>query len=123
MYLLDTSAVIELVCGSKKGEQIVNLTKDKSLAITSFTVHELWIGLKTGEKETLSQFLKEVSILDFDWDAAIKSAEIELELKNKGTLINKTDIFISGICKANDFDFVTCDVDFSKVKGLKLNLF
>jgi predicted nucleic acid-binding protein len=58
-------------------------------------------------------------VLCFDKDAAIKSAAIEEELSGKGNMINKTDIFIAGICITKNMPIVTLDNHFKKIPGLK----
>lgn len=120
MYFLDTSAVLELLYGTEKGEIIKKLVTGKPIFISSFTSYELFLGLKEKELEKIKTFFKEVTVIDFDKKAAWKSAEIERNLKKEGKLINKVDIFIAGICLIHNFVLVTCDSDFKEISGLKI---
>lgn len=123
MHCLDTSAVIELLYGTKKGTAVQQLVLGKPLAITSITVHELMVGLKQTEINQIENFLKEISILPFDVGSAYQSAQLEKELRAKGTLINKIDILIAGICVHHNFMLVTCDQGFERIKTLNVSFF
>ncbi|HLD72935.1 MAG TPA: type II toxin-antitoxin system VapC family toxin [Candidatus Nanoarchaeia archaeon] len=123
MYCLDTSAVLELFYETEKGKKISQLVYNSPICITSFTVHELTLGLRNDEKEKIDLFFKETLIISFDKSSAQKSALIERELYRKGSPINKVDVFIAGICSAIGLSVVTCDKDFAKVNGLTVHLY
>ncbi|MFH1276486.1 MAG: type II toxin-antitoxin system VapC family toxin, partial [Candidatus Woesearchaeota archaeon] len=80
--------------------------------------YEFFVGLKEKELEAMRSFFKEVQIVDFGFESAFKSAEIEKKLQKKGNLINKMDILIAGTCSIHGFQLITCDHDFNKVTGL-----
>jgi predicted nucleic acid-binding protein len=61
-------------------------------------------------------------VIPYDEKAAKASAGIERELRRKGMMINKADIFIAGVCVANDMILATFDKDFKKVLGLNVLL-
>lgn len=122
MYLVDTSALIEIVKGTKKGEDILKKYGDENMVTTSFTVHESLMGSKESEMKKLKEFFKDTLILSYDFESAEKSSEIEKELTSKGELINKIDIFIASICILNNCNLITLDKDFKKIKDLKLIL-
>lgn len=121
MHLLDTSAIINLMYGSEKGNAIKKVVGSNPVVISALTVYELWIGMKPSETDFFANLIEEVEIVDFNKLSAIKSADVEKELKKKGTLINKVDILIAGTCLAHGFELVTCDADFAKVKGLAVH--
>lgn len=122
MLFLDTSAVLELLYGTEKGEQIKELVREKPIAIASLSIHELLVGLKENEKD-LHHFLKEVDTIPFDRRSAEKSAEIARSLKEKGKMINQMDVLIAAICLVNQFTFVTCDKHFLNIEGLDVRVF
>lgn len=121
MHLLDTSAVINLMYGSEKGNIIKKVVGSSPVAISALTVYELWIGMKPPEIDFFTNLIQEVTVIDFNKLSAIKSADLETELKKKGIMINKVDLLIAGTCLAHGFELVTCDADFSKVKGLTVH--
>lgn len=123
MFFLDTSAIIELIYGTEKGEQIRTFVKRGPIALSALSVHELLVGLKEKEREALTHFFAEVTVFDFDKKAAEKSAEIERGLQKKGRLVNRMDILIAAACLVHDHDFLTCDKHFLTVEKLKVHLF
>ena len=123
MHILDTSAVLELVLGTEKGEKLKQHIGGSPMGVTSLTIHELLVGLRETEMELLSHFFHEVAVLPFDKEAAQKSARIEKQLRKEGRMINKMDILIAGICLFHNHELLTCDLDFSRVKELQLKIF
>mgnify|MGYP001583595755 CR=1 FL=1 len=117
MYCLDTSAVLEMIYGTDKGMKITSCVKGHPIFISSFVVHELLVGLKEKEREQISSFFQDVTILGYDGSAAQKSAEIHKLLKLSGTLINNVDIFIASTCFVHGMTLLSCDADFKKIKG------
>ena len=97
MHCLDTSALIELLRGSKKGGKVKELLED-SLSTTALSVHELLIGVGDNEAEIVEDFLKGFEILSYDVGGASKSAAIEMSLSRQGKKINVIDVLIAGIC-------------------------
>lgn len=120
MYLLDTSAIIELIYGTEKGNRVRHAMQHEPISISSLTLHELMVGLKEREVESLHAFFADVSVQEFDAQSALQSARIERELRKKGALINKVDILLAGSCLAHNLTLVTCDGDFAAVSGLQV---
>lgn len=118
MYILDSSAIIEILKGTEIGAEIINIIGDESTVATAFSVHELLIGAKAREIEKIQKFFSEIIIMHFDKEAAIKSVEIEKEKR-----IEESDIFIAPICISHNAVLVTLDKDFENIKDLKLRLF
>lgn len=123
MYCLDTSAVLEMMYGTQKGDQITTHIKGHPLFIPSFVIHELLVGLKEREQEQLSLFFRDVTILAYDENAAQKSAELQKTLKASGSLINNVDIFIAAICFVHGMTLLSCDNDFRKIKGFDVIIY
>jgi predicted nucleic acid-binding protein len=120
MYFLDTSTILELIYGSTQGAHIQKLTHGLPITISALSVHELLVGLKENEVEKISQFLKEVSVINYDGKSALKKGNIEKELRSKGKLINRMDILIAGTCLVHNYHLITCDSDFKKIKDLSV---
>ena len=122
MYLLDTSAGIELLYGSVKGGKVAELIEGQPFVISSFTLFELMVGLKKKEIEALSTFLANVEVVSFEAESAILAAEMERKQKRKGRPIAIVDLFIAAICSSGNFDLVTCDKGFNKLDNINLVL-
>lgn len=122
MYILDTSAILEILHNSKTGNEIVEIIEGFPTLTTVFSIHEVLFSIKEKEVEKVNQIFEEGTIINFDKKSAIESAKIERELKTSGNMINKVDIFIAGICKNHNLEIITTDKDFLKVKDLKVKL-
>lgn len=120
MFILDSSAIIEILKGSNCGKEIGNELDKTSLATTVFSVYEILVGAKPQEIEKIESFFKDLDIISFDKLAARETSLIEKELTAKGSMINKIDIFIASLCRLNDAILVTADKDFKKISNFKL---
>jgi predicted nucleic acid-binding protein len=114
MIVLDTSAAIELLCGSGVGRRIRELTADDEIVITAHTVHELLLG----EDDAVVEFIRNTRVLPYDGDAAAASARIERELSRKGRMVNRMDILIAGVCAAQKARILAVDNDFDRIPGI-----
>lgn len=123
MYLLDSSAIIELLHGTKSGEEIMKFIDNNHVCTTSINLYEVLMGENEKENEKISQFFSSVKILDFDENAARFSVELEKKLIRSGKNINKIDVLIAGICKSNNKLLVSLDNDFKRIEGLKSAIF
>ncbi len=121
MYILDTSAFIHLAKETEIGRKIQSKYNEEVVRVTTFTIHELLVGASSTAKKKLYEHLfPSLEIFPFDYDASLKSAELERFLRTKGRLINKMDILIAGICLAQGATIVTCDADFTRIPELKV---
>ena len=123
MHLLDSSALIEILKNTAKGKKIIDFIGSELALTSSFSIHELLLGANETDKENIFNFLERIDIFNYDEKAAIRSAEIEIKLSKKGTKINKTDLFIAGICLSNNTGIITLDKDFKKINELKTEIF
>ncbi|HLC86428.1 MAG TPA: type II toxin-antitoxin system VapC family toxin [Candidatus Nanoarchaeia archaeon] len=122
MFILDSSAIIEILNGTNIGKNLANELKDGIVSTTVFSLYEILLGAKPKETAKINDFFESMSILNFENSAAKESSNIERDLAKKGELINKVDIFIASICKLNDRTLITGDKDFKKVPNLKIKL-
>jgi len=118
MYILDSSALIELLRESPSGKRIADEIGDTPAITTAFTVNELLIGAKGVQRKTIEKLFEGVEVIVYDKDSAIKSTEIEEMLMKKGQAINKVDIFIAGICMTNKKPLITLDKHFKRIPEL-----
>ena len=118
MYVLDSSAIIELIADTDKAKKIEDILGKNPVATTTISYVEVISGVKGNAIVGALEFFNSVIVLDFDIDAANESIWIEKELKQNGQLLGRTDLFIAGICKQNKLPLVTCDNDFKRVKSI-----
>lgn len=120
----DTSALIEILEGGERGEKIKEIQKGESISTTAICVHEILSGAQSGHaREFLIGVLKKTTVLPFDMMSAMISSRIEDTLSRKGQKVRDADLFIASICIFHDATLITCDKDFQKVEGLKIEIF
>ena len=120
MYILDSSALIEVLEGHPKAEKIMELFGSAELVTTSLCVHEILAGaLSKKDRFLLENLLNSMRILDHTARAAVLGATMQQELSQTGTMINKFDILIAAICKINNGELITLDKDFAKIKNFR----
>jgi predicted nucleic acid-binding protein len=122
MYVLDSSAIIELLADTEKAKKIEEILGKTPIATTTISYVEVISGVKGKGIVGAIEFFNSVVVLDFDIVAANESIWIEKELKQTGQLLGRTDLFIAGICKQNKFPLVTCDNDFKRVKSITVHV-
>ncbi len=120
MYVLDTSALIEIINITPKGKRILDLVGNSMAATTSFSIHETLVGLSEKEAFVIGNLAHKMEIFPFTFVDAEKSSSIEKALLEKGTPINKVDVFIAGICISKQAELITLDKDFRKIPNLKI---
>ena len=120
MFILDSSAIIEIVHGTERGAKIMAIVGDEKFYITTLSVNEVLFSEK--ETEDVTEFIEKSYVFSFDKEAAKISVKIEKDLKKTGKMINKIDIFIAAISIQTNSTLVACDNDFKKVAGLKCKI-
>ena len=123
-YLLDTNVVIDILRGNKtilQNYQIETIKRSK-IFICPIVYYEVVRGFNIGgATKKLEDFLllyRDWTMLMFDEDTAIKSAEIYKQL-HKGQTIEDNDIYIAAISMVNGCTLVTSNTrHFGRVEGL-----
>ena len=129
-YLLDTNVAIALIKGQPKDvrERLQSAIQSGiRVAVSTITVHELWFGVAKSAKQDenarrLKAFLSgDVTVLDFNSDAAAISGAIRATLKRRGTPIGPYDLLIAGQAISANATLVTANTaEFMRVDGLTL---
>ena len=123
MYVLDSSALIELIERLLKSNDIIRSFEEEDSTTTSVCVHEVLAGVHSEiDRMVWNTLFSSIEVLQFDVKAAQISSQLQQELKREGKLINKMDILIAAICKASNATLITLDKDFEKIKGLNVKV-
>lgn len=122
MVLLDSSAIIEIIKGTPKGQEILAKVKE-GVFVSPFSIYEVFLGLKQNENILLEKLLNTTQLINFDMASALISVQIMKKLTNKGEKISVVDVFIASIAIANNLTLVTLDHDFKKIENLKSIIF
>ena len=108
MACLDSSIIIDILRGKISISEVKNKfdSLNEQIFIPSPAIIELVRGLylrdsikniKENEKENINNFLSSFQVLDLRKESAIKTGEIEAELRNMGEIIDLEDIMIGPI--------------------------
>jgi tRNA(fMet)-specific endonuclease VapC len=125
MVVLDTDILIDYSKGNKSIIEMVNQIPKHELAITVFTVEEFLYGiyLKNSPDELFmsQQLLGRLKILDYSFSCATKTADLRLQLRKKGQMIERYDLCIASICILNKEPLLTMNKKhFQRIKELDL---
>lgn len=118
MYILDSSAIIELIRGSVCGEKIRILLKDSPFAVTAISIPEILPGTRGKTREAFDFLFETVPVFGLDKDTAFLCVEIEEDLREKGKKMQWSDVFIAGVCQNNNAILVTADKGFRNISQI-----
>ncbi|MBR5913253.1 MAG: PIN domain-containing protein [Selenomonadaceae bacterium] len=124
-YLLDSSAVIDLIRGNEKvlNEYNRKLIERNKFFICPIIYYEVMRGFKVlngGKRiETFLKFYQMWDNLQMEDSAMMKAAEIYVKLR-KGQTVEDNDIFIAAVAIVNDCTLITAnEKHFSRIDELK----
>ena len=126
MICLDTDVIIDFLRNESDAvKKIRELNEKSELATTSINVFELVKGAirskQQNSNEIVEGFLSNLKILNFNHEAAKKSAEIFEDLRKKGENIDVLDLMIASIAIANKTPLFTRNIShFKRISELKI---
>jgi len=122
--ILDSDIIIDFLKNDKKIiERISKIKEEESLKTTTINVFELLNGfLALNKKETfLLEFINNLKVLNFNFEASEKAAEIFNELRSNGEEIDHLDLFIASIAITNKEKLFTRNKKhFNRIKELEI---
>lgn len=125
-HLLDTNVCIAAMRGNPRVLRELTERRPEDCAISMVTVFELFAGVSrcndpAGEGRKVFTFLEPFHLLPFDWDSALKTAEIRFQLEKAGTKIGPYDLQLGGQAIALDLTLVTHNTrEFKRVNDLRI---
>ena len=125
MWQLDTNIVIAYLNGNSA---IADKLKEHlpDVAISSLVLAELLYGARASARtkeniERVYQFLRIVTVADFDQASAAAYSRIRFALKQKGRPTGEVDMLIAAVAIANDATLVTHNIKhFANIDDLRL---
>ena len=123
MYVLDSSALIEIWENGLKKEKVLQIAGNELSVTTSICAHEVLYGARSEKQRfLLENLLANIAVLQHDYRAATIGARLEQELDGLGLKIPRIDITIAAICIVHNAELVTLDQGFKRIKGLKVHV-
>lgn len=126
IYLLDTNVCIAAMRGNAEVSQRLAACTPDDCGISTVSIFELFAGVRrcadpVKEERKVLAFVQPLHLLPFDWDSALKTAEIRWELEKIGKVIGPYDLQIGGQALALDLTLVTHNTrEFRRVPGLRI---
>lgn len=112
MYLLDTSAIIEILHDTQAGKKIREVVRGKNHFISCVTVYELSKHKKKNEK--LEYLINNMASLNLTKEGSKEAGEIYKAIPEKDE-INEMDILIAGVSIGNQLTVISLDKDFKRM--------
>ena len=127
IFLLDTNTCIYLI--KKKPLEVLqkfNTYVIDDVGVSSSTVAELQFGAQKSQRpaqnqQALEQFLLPLTIMEFDYGAAVVYGRIRAVLETQGTPIGSLDMLIAAHAVSLNVTLVTNNTrEFARVPNLKI---
>lgn len=126
-YLLDTNICVYLI--NRKDLVLMKRMRQVPIewvCVSTMVVAELLFGAAKSEypiknRQAIADFLANLTILDFDAEAAAHYGDIRATLERKGTPIGLFDLLIAAHARSRGLTLVTNNErEFMRVDGLKI---
>jgi tRNA(fMet)-specific endonuclease VapC len=120
--VLDTNALS--AAADNDPAVIALLARAEQIAIPVVVLGEYRYGIaqsrhRTSYENWLKGLLNDCLVLDIHEPTTRYYAEITLELRRKGTPIPTNDIWIAALCRQHDLPFLSRDLHFDRVAGVR----
>lgn len=123
-YVLDTDTCIYWLKGEGKIRRKIEQVGPENLKVTIITLAELRYGAYNSQRvkenlKNINNFLRKVSVLPLDQDAADKFGKTKVDLRRKGEMIDDFDILIASITLNHGAVLITNNIEhFRRIAGL-----
>ena len=126
MKLVDASFLVDYARGAEAALAYLAAHDEDEIGASTIVLSELYRGLVLTQDMTRTEAMSKyewVEPVAFTNEAAAEAADIYVELRAEGELINKSDIYIAGTARALGVSLVTEDDDFGAVDGLTVETY
>lgn len=116
--LIDTSAWVEFLLGSRKGNRVRETINSEACYSSIVTIAELsnWAQRENQETERIIDAVKELSaVIGLDEDIAVLAGKLSFNRKKENRKWGMMDSMILATAEMYDMEILTCDDDFSDV--------
>jgi predicted nucleic acid-binding protein len=121
MVVFDSSIIISALRKEKTTLDLIeSFSQKEQIAITVVSKYEILRGATEKNVDSVSEFLNQFVIYDFEAYAITEIVRAYQKLKTKGKMVNELDIIIAGIAAANNETLLTKDKDFLNFGSTKI---
>ena len=121
MKLVDTSFLIDYARGDDAAIAYLAAHDGHAIGASTIVLSELYRGLMLTQDMTPEEAMSKyewVEPVAFTNETAAEAAELYVELRADGELINKSDIYIAAMARALGVPLVVADDDFAAIDDL-----
>ncbi|EMA63307.1 PIN domain-containing protein [Halorubrum lipolyticum] len=126
MKLVDASFLIDYARGDDAAIAYLAAHDEEVIGASTIVLSELYRGLMITQEMTQEEAVSKyewVEPVPFTNETAAEAAEIYVELRDDGEMINKSDIYIAGTARSLGVPLVVGDNDFGAVSGLDVETY
>ena len=126
MIILDTDILVNILRKKNSGEQWKDFLKDKSIAFTTITAFELFLGAEISKKydqnmKAIKSLVQQFPVLPLSIKSAYIAATIYSDLQKKGQMIELNDIYIAAVTLEHGAELATDNINhYQRVSQLKI---
>ncbi len=122
-YLLDTDTISYALRGQGAVSDRLRGTPPEDVFVSSVSEAELWYGMEKRQSTRLARligdFLRPLTVLPFDREAARRFGLLQAELERSGEPIGAFDIMLAAVALTHSLTLVTHNTrHFRRVEGL-----
>jgi len=115
LIVLDTGILVNILRKKNRGEQWKDFLKDKSIAFTTITAFELFLGAELSKKrhqnmKPIQSLVQQFPVLPLSIKSAYIAGTIYSDLQKKGQMIELNDIYIAAVTLEHDAELATDNV-------------
>ena len=123
MKMLDSSALIELMKGSEKGDKVKEIVKSERVYMSAISLAEVAVWLHKNNREVnllIEKIKKNAAIIELENSLLVESGKLNVELRKKRKSISLIDTIIYFSAVVNDLTLVTTDYDFHNLQNVEM---
>lgn len=126
MKLVDASFLIDYARGDDAALAYLAAHDEEAIGASTIVLSELYRGLLITQDVTQEEAMAKydwVEPLPFTDETAAEAAEIYVELRADGEMINKSDIYVAGTARSFGVPLVVNDDHFAAIEGLEVETY
>jgi len=124
--LVDASFLIDYARGDDAAIAYLTAHDEEVIGASTIVLSELYRGLLITQEMTREEAMSKyewVEPVPFTNETAAEAADIYVELRDDGEMLNKSDIHIAGTARSLGVPLVVGDNDFGAVSGLDVETY
>jgi predicted nucleic acid-binding protein len=124
--LVDASVLVDYARGDDAAIAYLAAHDEEEIDASTIVLSELYRGLMITQEMTREEAMAKyewVEPVPFTNETAAEAAEIYVELRGDGEMINKSDIYIAGTARSLGVPLVVGDDHFGAVDGLDIEIY